>query len=203
GGGQITGGGKNAFGATIGVWPAFTDVHSYNVATGSFIQDTDVSGNQPVVDLGANIANALFPGTDPTGQAIRIRGQSFRGLGVMEAKGGNGFGSLDNQVYVPITTEMEKLTGGRGSAPTTTVGKVIDTIYVKAANANNVQKAINEVNDTLAGQHRTKTGQPNWQVTNQADQLQAAQDTQKTYQIFLLVIASISLLVGGIGIMNI
>jgi putative ABC transport system permease protein len=203
GGGQITAGGKNAFGATIGVWPSFTDVHSYNVTQGSFIQDSDVTGNQPVVDLGANIAQSLFGGTDPTGQTIRIRGQSFRVIGVMEAKGGNGFGSLDNQIYVPITTAMAKLTGGRGSAPTTTAGKVIDTIYVKAANANSVQKAMNEINDVLAGQHRTKNGSPDWQVVNQADQLQSAKDTQKTYQIFLLVIASISLLVGGIGIMNI
>jgi len=121
---------------------------------------------------------------------------------VMEAKGGNGFGSLDNQVYVPITTAMAKLTGGRGGAPTG-AGKVVSTIYVKATSANSVDKAISEVNTVLGGLHRTKTGAADWQVVNQADQLQAAKDTQKTYQIFLFVIASISLLVGGIGIMNI
>ncbi len=66
-----------------------------------------------------------------------------------------------------------------------------------------MDKAIAEINDALAAQHRTKNGTPDWQVTNQADQIKAAEDTQKTYQIFLLVIASISLLVGGIGIMNI
>ncbi|MGI8690285.1 MAG: ABC transporter permease [Thermomicrobiales bacterium] len=202
GGGQITGSGKNTFGPTIGVWPQFMDVHSYNPTIGSFIADTDVTGNQPVADLGANIATALFGDTDPTGQTIRIRGQSFKVIGVMEAKGGNGFGSLDNQIYVPITTAMAKLTGGRGGAPVG-AGKVVDTIYVKATSPNTVSKAINEVNTVLGAQHRTKTGQPDWQVVNQADQLQAAQDTQKTYQIFLFVIASISLLVGGIGIMNI
>jgi len=202
GGGQITAGGKNTVGSTIGVWPQYTDVHSYNPTVGSFIADTDVTGNQPVVDLGANVATALFGDTDPTGQTIRIRGQSFKVIGVMEAKGGNGFGSLDNQVYVPITTAMAKLTGGRGGAPVG-AGKVVDTIYVKSTSPNTVSKAINEVNNVLSAQHRTKTGQPDWQVVNQADQLQAAQDTQKTYQIFLLVIASISLLVGGIGIMNI
>ena len=169
---------------------------------GSFIADSDVTGNQAVVVLGANIANTLFAGADPTGQAIRIRGQSFKVLGVMEAKGGNGFGSLDNQIYLPITTELAKLTGGRAGAPVG-AGKVIDTIYIKSTTPNTVDKAISEANDVLAAQHRTKSGQPDWQVTNQADQLQAAKDTQKTYQIFLLVIASISLLVGGIGIMNI
>ncbi len=201
-GGQITAGGKNAFGPALGVWPQYTDVHSYTTTSGSFIADSDVTGNQPVVDLGANIATSLFGDTDPTGQTIRIRGQSFKVLGVMEPKGGNGFGSLDNQIYVPITTAMAKLTGGRGGA-LVGAGKVVDTIYVKSTSPNTVAKAISETNDVLAAQHRTKSGQPDWQVTNQADQLQAARDTQKTYQIFLLVIASISLLVGGIGIMNI
>jgi putative ABC transport system permease protein len=202
GGGQITAGGKNTFGAATGVWPSYSDVHSYNVKTGSFIQDSDVTGNQAVVDLGATIATALFGDTDPTGQMVRLNRQSFRVIGVMEAKGGNGFGSLDNQVYVPITTAIAKLTGGRGGAPTG-AGKIVDSIYVKATTPDTVDKAISESNDVLSGQHRTKSGAPDWQVVNQADQLQAARDTQKTYQIFLFVIASISLLVGGIGIMNI
>src|SRR4029079_13639558 len=82
-------------------------------------------------------------------------------------------------------------------------GKVVSTINVQATSAGTVNAAINEVNIVLAGLHHTKTGAPEWQLTNEADQLQAAEETQKTYQIFLFVIASISLLVGGIGIMNI
>ncbi len=201
-GGQITANGKNTFGPATGVWPQYSDVHSYNVKSGSFVQDSDVTGNQAVVDLGANIATALFGETDPIGQMVRLNRQSFRVIGVMESKGGNGFGSLDNQIYVPITTALAKLTGGRGGAPTG-VGKIVDTISIKATTPNSVDKAISETNDVLSGLHRTRTGSPDWQVTNQADQLQAARDTQKTYQIFLFVIASISLLVGGIGIMNI
>jgi putative ABC transport system permease protein len=202
GGGQITANGKNTFGSAIGVWPSYQDVHSYNPTIGSFIADNDVTDNQAVVVLGAQIAQTLFGSTDPTGQTIRINRQSFKVIGVMEAKGGNGFGSLDNQVYAPITTAMAKLTGGRGGAPTG-AGKVVNTIYIKSTSPNTVDKAISEANDVLSAQHHTRTGAPDWQVVNQADQLQAAKDTQKTYQIFLLVIASISLLVGGIGIMNI
>ena len=204
GGGQITANGKNTFGAAIGVWPAFTDVHSYNVATGSFIADSDVTGNQPVVDPRRehrdtpSSAISIRPG-----RRSGINRQSFKVIGVMEAKGGNGFGSLDNQVYVPITTAMAKLTGGRGGAPTRRgQGRRYDLRQGRRARTR-WNKAISEINDVLSGQHRTKTGAPDWQVTNQADQLQAAKDTQKTYQIFLFVIASISLLVGGIGIMNI
>jgi len=202
-GGPIAFGNKRVFGELLGVWPQFTDVHSYNVVKGGFITDLDIAGNTNVVALGASVAQNLFGDTDPTGQTVRLNNISFKVVGVMEAKGGTGFGSLDSQVYVPLTTALGQLTGGRGSATTNTSGKIVETIYVNAKSANTVQAAIDETNDTLSGLHRTKTGAPDWSVINQQDQLQAAQDTQKTYQIFLLVIASISLLVGGIGIMNI
>src|SRR5438477_627046 len=75
-GGQITANGKNTFGAALGVWPSYVDVHAYNVVTGSFIADSDVTGNQAVVALGATVATALFGDSDPTGQTIRLSGQS-------------------------------------------------------------------------------------------------------------------------------
>jgi putative ABC transport system permease protein len=200
-GGRITVGAVNTFGGFLGVWPSYQDVHSYNVASGDWITDQDVTSGTSVVDLGANIANSLFPGTDPVGRTVRMNGESFRVIGVMEVKGGNGFGSRDNQVYIPITTALSRLTGGRQSP--FGAGKTVNTISIKANSPETVDKAISEVNDVLAGLHRTRTGAPDWQVTNQADQIQAAEETQRTYQIFLLVIASISLLVGGIGIMNI
>jgi len=200
-GGRINVGTVNTFGETLGVWPSYQDVHSYNVVAGDWIADQDVTSATTVVDLGANIATALFPSSDPIGKTVRLNNNSFQVIGVMEVKGGNGFGSRDNQVYVPITTALTVLTGGRQQA--VGAGKNIDTISIKAASTENVDKAISEVNDALAAQHRTRNGQPDWQVTNQADQIKAAEETQKTYQIFLLVIASISLLVGGIGIMNI
>ncbi len=149
-GGQITANGKNTFGAALGVWPSYADVHAYNVTSGSFIADSDVTGTRRSSPSARTIATTLFSGVDPTGQTIRLSGNSFKVIGVMEAKGGNGFGSLDNQVYVPITTAMAKLTGGRGGAPTG-AGKVVSTIYVKATSANAVSKAISEVNTTLGG----------------------------------------------------
>ncbi len=103
---------RSQLGAAVGVWPAYTDVHSYNVASGSFITDADVSGDASVVVLGATVAQTLFGNTDPAGQTVRLSGTSFKVVGVMEAKGGSGFGSVDGQVYIPITTAMAKLTGG-------------------------------------------------------------------------------------------
>ncbi len=200
-GGRINVGTVNTFGETLGVWPSYQDVHGYNPAAGNFIADQDVTSNARVVALGANIATALFPSSDPIGKTVRLNNNSFQVIGVMEVKGGNGFGSRDNQVYVPITTALTVLTGKRQQS--TGAGQNIDTISIKATSPENVDKAIGEVNDALFAQHRIKNGQPDWQTTNQADQIKAAEETQKTYQIFLLVIASISLLVGGIGIMNI
>ncbi|MGI8856273.1 MAG: ABC transporter permease [Thermomicrobiales bacterium] len=200
-GGRINVGTVNTFGETLGVWPSYQDVHSYAPASGNFITDQDVTSATRVVALGANIATALFPGTDAVGKTVRLNGNAFQVIAVMETKGGNGFGSRDNQVYVPITTVLTLLTGNRQQP--TGAGHTIETISIKAVSPENVDKAISEINDALSAQHRTKSGQPDWQVTNQADQIAAAESTQKTYQIFLLVIASISLLVGGIGIMNI
>ncbi len=200
-GGRINVGTVNTFGETVGVWPSYQDVHSYNPVAGNFIGDQDVTSNARVIALGANIAATLFPGSDAIGKTVRLNNLAFQVVGVMEAKGGTSRGSLDNQVYVPITAVLTLLTGNRQQP--TGAGHNIDTIAVKAVSPGSLDKAIGEINDTLAAQHRTKSGQPDWQVVNQADQLQAARDTQKTYQIFLFVIASISLLVGGIGIMNI
>ncbi len=200
-GGRMNVGTLNTFGEILGVWPSYQDVHGYNTVEGNFVSDQDVTSGSTVVDLGANIANSLFPGVDPLGKTVRLNGTAFTVIGVMEVKGGNGFGSRDNQVYVPITTVLTRLTGNRQQS--TGAGHNIETLSIKAASPETVDKAISEVNDGLAARHRTKTGAPDWQVTNQADQIQAAEETQKTYQVFLLVIASISLLVGGIGIMNI
>ncbi len=200
-GGRINVGTVNTFGETLGVWPSYAEVHSYHPVAGAFIADSDVTSNSRVVALGANVAQALFGETDPIGKTVRLNNIAFQVIGVMEVKGGNGFGSRDNQVYIPISVVLTLFTGNRQLA--TGAGHTIETLSVKATSPDTVDKAISEINDALAVRHRTKTGTPDWQVTNQADQIQAAQDTQRTYQIFLLVIASISLLVGGIGIMNI
>jgi putative ABC transport system permease protein len=200
-GGRMNVGTVNTFGETLGVWPSYQDVHGYSPAEGAFISDQDVTSSAKVVALGSNIATALFPTSDPVGKTVRLNNQSFLVIGVMEVKGGNGFGSRDNQVYAPITTVLTYFTGFRQQP--VGAGHTIETISVKSTTPDTVDKAISEANDVMAARHRTKSGAPDWQVTNQADQIQAAKDTQKTYQIFLLVIASISLLVGGIGIMNI
>ncbi|MHB8646594.1 MAG: ABC transporter permease, partial [Thermomicrobiales bacterium] len=98
GGGRINVGTVNTFGETLGVWPSYQDVHSYNPVVGTFISDQDVTSKTRVVALGANIATALFPAGDAVGKSVRLNNNAFTVIGVMEVKGGNGFGSRDNQV---------------------------------------------------------------------------------------------------------
>jgi putative ABC transport system permease protein len=122
---------------------------------------------------------------------------------VLAAKGGSGFGSIDNQAYVPITTAQQRLFGFRPGGSSGT-GKPVNSIVMKAANQNDVDTLISQASNVLRDLHKIGSNQADdFQIVNQQDQLQAAKDQQATFNLFLLVIASISLFVGGIGIMNI
>ncbi len=200
-GGTLIAGSARTFAPIYGVLPSYAEVHSYNAVVGTFLVDEDITSNVQSVALGATVATTLFGEDDPTGKTIRINGNSFKIAGVMEAKGGTGFGSRDNAVYVPLPIASAKFTGNRQRS--TGSGKSVNGIDIKAASTESVGKAMAEVSDLLNIRHRTRNNTPDFQVTNQADQIKAAEENQRTQQIFLLVIASVSLLVGGIGIMNI
>lgn len=203
-GGPIVAGSVNAFGLTVGTNDQWLAVHDATLNSGDWFTDADVSSAHSVAVLGATLAQQLFPdGSDPVGKHISIRRSSFTVVGVLAPKGGSGFGSIDSQMYVPITTAQQRLFGFRpgGSANT---GKPVNSIVMKAGNQNDVDNMITQVSNLLRDRHKIGSGQPDdFTVVNQQDQLQAAKDTQATYNVFLLVIASISLFVGGIGIMNI
>jgi putative ABC transport system permease protein len=203
-GGQLVAGSHNTFGATVGTSEQWPSVHDATITSGAWFTDVDVSSAHSVIVLGATVAQTLFPdGTDPIGQHVSVRRTSFQVVAVLAAKGGSGFGSIDNQAYVPITTAQQRLFGFRpgGSAGT---GKPVNSIVMKAANQNDVDTLIAQASNLLRDLHKIGSNQADdFQVVNQQDQLQAAKDQQATFNLFLLVIASISLFVGGIGIMNI
>ncbi|NWJ47819.1 MAG: ABC transporter permease [Chloroflexi bacterium] len=201
-GGQIVFGSLNANGRIIGTTQSYPTVHDQTLSSGDWFTDADVSSNSTVVVLGSSIADTLFQGDDPIGKQIRINRTSFTVVGVMTARGGTGFGSVDSQVYMPITTAQTKLFGARNQGATTT-GKRVDSIVLKASSANNVEKLIGEATLAMRDLHKIQGTQDDFTITNQQDQLQAARDQQNTLNTFLIVIASISLFVGGIGIMNI
>ncbi|MDB5081182.1 MAG: hypothetical protein JWP00_3106 [Chloroflexi bacterium] len=201
--GQLVYNSKNTVGQGVGTTPAYPQVRDLVVANGDWFSDSDVAQSRTVIVLGATIATTLFSDEDPLNKTIKLNRINFTVVGVLTAKGGTGFGSLDNQIYVPITTAQKRLAGNRQQG-VAGVGKTINSIVAKADAPNNVEKLISQMTDLLRERHKISGSQSDdFQVVNQQDLLQTARDQAATYTIFLLVIASISLFVGGIGIMNI
>ncbi|MFN8484632.1 MAG: ABC transporter permease [Anaerolineae bacterium] len=196
---QVVYQGNNVNTRVAGVTPEYTAVRNMNVASGAFIDAAQVQSNASVVVLGANVAQNLFPGVDPVGQSVRVNNQTFRVIGVMESKGGSGFGSQDDQVFVPITTAQMRLfqpTQYRGS-------KVVSTINVQAASEDQAKAVQQSVTDLLRERHSLTTADNDFSILSQEDILQTASTVTGVFTILLGSIAAISLLVGGIGIMNI
>jgi len=195
-GGQITYGDQNYFAPTTGTTAAFPQVRDYQLAEGSFFTDDDVSASHRVAVIGQTVVDNLFGSTDPVGQTIKISRQSFRVIGVFAAKGGTGLGSQDNVVVVPISAVWAYLTGARG--------KVISQIVASASSASTVTQAETEITAILMQQHGiTDPTQADFQLQSQQDILNQATSIATTLTVVLGAIAGISLVVGGIGIMNI
>ncbi len=202
GNGQLVAGNQNSNARITGAVPTYLVAHNNTLSEGDFINDDQVSSNANVVVLGANIATRLFPDGDSLGAAIRINGQSFKVIGVLASKGGGGFGSVDDGVIVPLSTAQRKLFGGRAVQGGSTL---VSTIVVQANDQDSVTTALEQVNQVLRDRHDLPGdgSADDFSVINQQDILDSVIQTTRTLTLFLGAIAAISLLVGGIGIMNI
>ena len=179
-----------------GVTPEFENVRNYDLIEGNFITDDNVNGRASVALLGPEVADKLFGRREfLTGETIRIDGQPFRVIGVLEAKGGGSFGSQDNVVLVPITTARVRLLNRERDH--------VDVIFVQAIDAESVPLVHEEIAQILRTRHRTELGADDFTILTQEDFLSLAGTITNVFTIFLGGIAAISLLVGGIGIMNI
>ncbi|MDA0734420.1 MAG: ABC transporter permease [Chloroflexi bacterium] len=196
--GQVVFGRNNTSTQIIGVTPDYETVRNYPISTGQFITPGQVENNSQVAVLGATVAETLYGFRSPVGQPIRINGKQFEVIGVLESKGGSAFGSLDDQVLVPITTVYYRLSSQRTAQGGVSVG----TINVQVSQVEDMDRAVQEIATVLRLRHRI-TGEDDFSVTSQQDILDTLEQTTNTFVIFLGAIASISLLVGGIGIMNI
>ncbi len=195
--GQVAYLGNNANARVIGVTPDYQNALNANVADGEFISSSNVTANSAVVDLGAQVAQTLFNGAEPVGQMIRINNQLFRVVGVMQAKGGTGANNTDNQIYVPLTTAMTRLSRGgqfRGS-------NTVSVINVKITDPSAQNQVVQDISQVLDQRHHV--AQDDFTIQSQQDILNAANQVTGVLTIFLGGIAAISLIVGGIGIMNI
>ena len=195
-GGQITYANQNYFAPTTGTTAAFPQVRDYQIAEGSFFTDDDVAAQHRVVVIGQTVVTNLFGTTDPVGQTIKINRQSFRVIGVFAAKGGSGLGSQDNIVVAPITAVWAYLSGGRG--------KNISQIVASASSAGAVTQAETQITTILLQRHQiSDPAQADFQLQSQQDILNQANSIATALTLVLGAIAGISLVVGGIGIMNI
>lgn len=183
--------------SVTGVTLDYELVRNVSISEGEFITDSHNSGRSAVAIIGVNVADDLFGRKEAViGETVRIEGQPFRVIGVLEAKGGSPMSSQDDDVLIPLSTAQARLI--RHS----TRDKV-DTILISAIDSDTVTQASDEISQTLRMRHRTAIGEDDFEIINQQDFIDMASSITGVITIFLGGIAGISLLVGGIGIMNI
>ncbi len=167
------------------------------MAEGDFIREEHILGQASVVLLGPDVAESLFGRTQGlVGETVRIEGQPFRVIGILESQGGSGFSNEDDQIMVPLTTAQTRLLR-RATRDR------VDLLLVQAVSAQTVPQASEEIAQILRTRHRTAVGADDFTILTQQDFLDTARTITGVLTIFLGGIAAISLLVGGIGIMNI
>lgn len=174
-----------------GTWPELTVVRDWNVAQGGFFTEADLNGYAPVIVLGQTVVDALFPdGRNPVGEYVLVGNIPFEVVGVMEAKGAASFGrDQDDVAFVPLTTGFMRLFGQQYA----------NSVTVKVADASRVDETEEAIHTLMMARHRTE----DFQIRNTASMLETMEDMSNTLTILLGSVAAISLLVGGIGVMNI
>lgn len=192
---QVTAGSNNTNTSITGVESVYSTIHKITVSQGQFISDSDNVRQAKVAVLGPTVVSDLFgDNVNPVGQSIRIQGQSFQIIGVTASKGGSGMGNADDVIYIPLSTAMKSLFGATS----------LTSIAVQAKSADVMTAAENEIGYLLLDRHKiSDPTQADFSIFSQNDILSTASSVTGTFTALLSGIAAISLIVGGIGIMNI
>jgi putative ABC transport system permease protein len=178
----------------VGTTPGYEEARDYQIAEGSFFTTRDVSKRDRVVVIGPTVASNLFPGQNPVGQTIQVGGSQYQVIGVTQPKGSNGIQDQDDIAFAPIGAVQDTLTGYGD----------IDQIVVQAQSRSALNDAEAEVTSVLDERHKiTNAADADFRVINQGSILQASSSTSSVFTTLLGEVAAISLLVGGIGVMNI
>jgi putative ABC transport system permease protein len=194
---QVTYGSKDTTTTVSGVTPDYGVVGNEEIDQGEFIDDGQNTGREAVAVLGPDTAKNLFDDVNQAiDQTIRIDKQPFRVIGILKSKGGSSFGSQDDLILIPITTAQSRLV--TKGAPNS-----VSMILVQATGADAVSQAQDEISEILRVRHRTNFGLDDFTILTQQQIVDIAGSITGVLTIFLGGIAAISLLVGGIGIMNI
>ncbi len=192
---QVIAGRNNTNTSIIGAYPEYADVHKVEMASGVFISNNDVTAMSKVAVLGPTTAEDLFgEGVNPIGQTIRIKNQTLRVIGLTVSKGGSGFNNPDDAIYVPLSTAQKQLFGASH----------LTSIAIEATSQEVMTQAQNDVGYFLLARHKlSDPTEADFSIFSQNDILNTASSVTSTFTTLLGGIAAISLLVGGIGIMNI
>ena len=178
----------------VGTTPSYLSAHSYHVQEGASFTPADVSGHRPVAVIGQTVVQELFAGSSAIGQNIKVNGSNFEVVGVLASKGTNGATNEDDIVIAPISTVQDTLTGYG----------TISSITVEANSESSLNAAEAEVRAIIEERHKIKnTAEPGFNVLNQGSLLSTSSSTSSVFTTLLGEVAAISLLVGGIGVMNI
>jgi putative ABC transport system permease protein len=189
--------------ATItGIVPVYQQIDSLTMASGQFINEGHISGVNKVVVLGNTLATDMFGSGQAIGQTVRIEGQVFRVIGVLNAKGSSGFGSVDDQALIPLSVAQRDLFGGRTPDGN---GWRVSQIRVKVINTDDIASIEQRVENLLRERHSLNIDgtEDDFQIINPSSFLSTLTTITTLMTFFLAAVAGISLLVGGIGIMNI
>ena len=196
--GVLIAGKKTSRTQIIGTTPDALSVRSFTMKSGIFISIPHVTYHQEVVVLGSQVATDLFGDRDSVGEYSRINSKRYTIIGILAPEGGSSFGSVDRQAMIPITTAYYRILGDKtvhGDIP-------IQSINVEAHNHTLMEKASEEIQVLLRLRHKI-SDEDDFVILNLTDVIETLEETTQTFVIFLGAIAGISLLVGGIGIMNI
>lgn len=194
--GQLVFGSQNWQTTVQGVYPSYQQIASWQVQEGSFISQSDEQGGTNLAVVGQTVVQNLFPaGTDPVGQQIRINNEQFTVAGTLVAKGSTGFGAnADDVVFIPMSTAQQRLSGSQ----------YVNSIVLTANSSANVNSVQNAAQQLLQQRHRiTNPALDDFTIQNASQLLSTVQASNQSLTILLVSVAAISLVVGGIGIMNI
>jgi putative ABC transport system permease protein len=195
---QVVYGNKNTQTSVLGVTPEYLSVRNWQTARGRFIDGLDITNQAKVAVLGATVIEDLFGGTliEPLGKMIKINRQNYQIVGIMASKGVGGFQNLDDQVFIPLSTAQIKF-GGAGNTS-------LQSINVQVVSADRMEQAKAELTAILRARHGLAPSQADdFTIQDQTQIVEMVEQTAETFTVLLGSIAAISLVVGGIGIMNI
>jgi putative ABC transport system permease protein len=188
---------KNTQTTVLGVTPEYRTVREWRMDRGRFIESLDLTNQAKVAVLGATVAEELFGKlVNPLSKTIKISRQNYEVVGILASKGVGGFQNLDDQVFIPLSTAQIKF-GGAGN-------RTLRAINVQVASADEMERAQAELAAILRASHGLAQSQrADFTIQNQAQIVESVQETTETFTVLLASIAAISLVVGGIGVMNI